>query len=124
MLIYRAQVQDLSAHEYKALASLNMRGDGTMLGRLRQCRRGELKGRVVVAEDRRMVLGWALVFWPGLRPRAAFYVRASHRRQGIGTRIAKEVEHWYGPVDVWSWREEAALFFDRFDGLVQHKSAT
>lgn len=89
-------VADLTPVEYKMCSDLTLRGEGTMQGALARARaRHDRFTYAIMAWENGDFVGWCLFFKriPVIEPEvysAHFYVRQSHRRRGIGTKLIKK----------------------------------
>lgn len=113
-------VKDLAEYEYRSIYSLNLRAKGFCRSHLRDARTyAHRYSRAIVARAGIMnrLVGWALLVQcldHGKLDEYSvnIYVRASHRRQGIGARLWEEVHaflkatHSRGHVCIWSTPSE------------------
>lgn len=111
-------VTSLSPAEYRQVYSLNLRHNGTMQLRLREARKEKEPLKVVLAKEGDAIVGWSLIVPspPGYRRRteAWFYVRKSHRRRGVGTKLMARTRK-LDDVMVVPWDDRSKAFFNRFD---------
>lgn len=112
--VYKKRYSHWDADIKRQLRSANFRADGFMLSTLKYD-----PMTYVMLEDGKLI-GWALVgdkgdsfsCWSGEteRPIVMFYVKRRHRRQGVGTRIARRIRKDYSKVDV-SYYDAPAFFY-------------
>jgi len=76
-----------------------------------ELKKGRKPTRVILSIQDTKVLGWACRWKDAYCPTYHFYVRKSHRRQGIGTSLIKETTK-EGEVRVVPWSGEARAFFE------------
>lgn len=108
MRLVTKRVSELTPAEYKQCASLNMREGGAMQ-RMLSSQRAQRRGTVHMCTENGMLLGWVLEFMLGTEPTAYFYVRRTHRRRGIGTKLCSKI-----PADttVYPWDGASTAFFN------------
>lgn len=117
--VRRALVSELSPAELAACKRLTLR-DGLMRGSLDEVRGHprDRNSRVVLIESEGRLLAWALVYRLGKEPTEAhFYVRSTHRRRGLGTRLMEEVRRFTRRPQVHPHDVTSQSFFARFDGV-------
>lgn len=115
MILETIPLRDLSNEDYRRCDSLNARGNGCMRSDLAHCRRHSPTAIVCMAKEGNILLGWALVFPGGLPQRSAhFYVRKTHRGQGIGKMLMTEVLDSHKKIRVFPHDRTSAKFFKTF----------
>jgi len=93
--------------------------NGVKSGMLNQIREYKNHLSVVFCIEEDKVLGWALITED--REELMIYVRRSHRRRGIGTKIVKEATKIFGVLRCHPWNSPAASFFNSV-GMWTNKS--
>ncbi len=115
MQIQMVPAPKLGPEDYQRCRSLNAREDGRMQREI-TVNRDSNQHFIYMAKDGDKLLGWALVFrrnWEK-EPRGHFYVRKTHRGQGIGKQLMKEVLNSHKKIRVMPHDEKSGIFFCEF----------
>lgn len=113
MKIITIPVQELSDSDYWKCHSLNARQAGQMRGALVRARRDNLNAKISLAKEKDLLIGWAFAYKaPGIRyPFAHFYVRKTHRKNGVGRILMGEMLNNYTKLRVYPHNDQSSIFF-------------
>lgn len=138
MRILTTTVGEMTAKEYKTCSNLTMRDHGMMMYSLRDVRRNCPDSIALLVLEGNDIVGWALLIptkydtddWnskvyltPYARKTAKyyvqFYIKTTHRRQGIGRVLMDEVLFYSPRPFVFPWSDESAALFADYPVLVE-----
>lgn len=100
---------ELNKDEYLQLLRLNMREAGTMRETLKECREQKC-GHVAYIEDEGKIVAWCLYYKTVGGTGAHFYTKKSHRRRGLGTKLAEYVKSVAEDIEVSKGTENKDFF--------------
>lgn len=131
--------EEMTPAQYREASRMTMRQEGNMMYDLRIAYKNDHKYRVIVMarlyqmrDDHGLLVGQALLDVSRARvqkqnwnPFGQFYVRKTHRRNGLGTIMMAEMLHFcttnnLGSLRVSRWSDGAREFFDTFDPQLVH----
>ena len=128
MRISTKLISNLTRDEYEQCYRLNMGDEGMMRYQLvhereyptlAKMKGGEAYVVRALGDDGRL-LGWCLLFYIDAQAqdrRAYFYVRKTHRRRGIGTKLMQAARRLERAPGCNPWCDAAEGFFARFPGV-------
>lgn len=110
--------KDLTKEERFKCQSLSLRSEGEMCQMLAYALRREywLSKVLMLMQDQKL-LAWAHVFsFEDELPSAHFYVRRTHRRQGLATMLMQTLlnDLCIKTVGVYAWDDRSHAFFDKY----------
>lgn len=125
-MVIRKRVTELTSDEYRKCYSLNLREYGFMRPTLRHYKQDCFV--YMIFDDNEVLLAWSIAFKVKIYryPMSFFYVRQSHRKQGLAMELAQAMFEDYDKFHVEPWGEDdnpSILFFNKLgyrNGCIRH----